>query len=44
VRPRPLPRLAPQLGSRHWRLGTLPHRTYLVPSPLVPTSYPPPSH
>jgi len=43
VRPRPLPRLAPQLGSRHWRLGTLPHRTprtlpprtYLVPSPIA---------
>jgi hypothetical protein len=35
VRPRPLPRLAPQLGSRHWRLGTLPPRTYLVPSPIA---------
>jgi hypothetical protein len=43
VRPRPLPRLAPQLGLRHWRLGTLPHRTprtlpprtYLVPSPIA---------
>ena len=30
VRPRPLPRLAPQLGSRHWRLGTLPHRAVRV--------------
>ena len=40
VRPRPLPRLALQLGWRQWRLDTLPPRT-LPPRTLPPRTLPP---